>query len=419
MAKRDAERWTDKEIEALPPPAAGAKITYDGALSGFGIRVTAAGARSFILNYRHAGRERRLTIGSYPTWKGAAARKRAKELRQQIDRGEDPLAERDEERASRTVADLWAMYEADCLPARRDTTKTEYKRQAAQHIIPRLGKLKVREVTREDVAALHREIAKTHPYMANRVLALLSVMFNLAIEREMRTDNPCVRVPKAPEEKRETFLAPAEIARLSDALAAHPEKISAAAIRFLMLTGARRNEALAAKWPEFDLAAGVWTKPSTNTKQKRVHRVPLSAAAAAVLTEMQAEAERMRREGIISPYVFPSGKRHSKTGTERGTDRLLEVRKTWASACKTAGLKGIRLHDLRHSFASALVSGGIGLPTIGAMLGHSQPRTTARYSHLYDSALRDAAERVGSLVTGNGKPAQGAEVVPLTAGRRA
>lgn len=406
MANRRQERWTIEAIEGLAPPAVGARITYDGVLPGFGIRVTAGGARSFILNYRHAGRERRLTIGSYPTWKATAARKRAEELRQRIDRGEDPLATRDTERAGRTVADLWTAFEVDHLPTRRATTAAEYKREAAQYIIPRLGRLQVSAVSREDVAALHREIAKTHPYMANRVLALLSVLFNLAIEREMRPDNPCVRVPKAPEEKRETFLCPAEFARLSNALAVHPEKVSAAAIRFLMLTGARRNEALAAKWSEFDLAAGVWTKPSTNTKQKRSHRVPLSVAGVAVLTEMQAEAAKMKKAGIITPYVFPSSKKTAEA--------LGEVRRTWASACKAAGLTGIRLHDLRHSFASALVSGGVGLTTIGAMLGHSQPRTTGRYAHLYDSTLRDAAERVGSIVTGGG--GSGADVVPTRGG---
>lgn len=308
------------------------------------------------------------------------------------------MGARDEARTAPTVADLWAAFEADHLPTRRPSTAGEYRRQAAQYILPRLGQHRVAAVKREDIAALHREIAKPHPYMANRVLALLSVMFNMAVEREMRADNPCARIPKAPEERRESFLSPDQIGRLAEALTTHPETISAAAIRFLMLTGARRNEALAAKWTEFDLTAGVWTKPSANTKQKRTHRVPLSGAAIAVLLEMQAEAARLRAEGTITPYVFPSAKRPAEA--------LGEVRRTWASVCKTVGLTGIRLHDLRHSFASALVSGGVGLPTIGAMLGHSQPRTTARYAHLYDDTLRDAAERVGAMV------------VPL-AGRRA
>jgi integrase len=386
-----AERWTDKEIAALPIPAAGAKIVYDGALPGFGVRTTASGARSFIFNYRHQGRERRLTIGSFPSWRGAAARKRAEDIRRQIDRGEDPLAERDEARAGRTVAELWAAFDRDHLPSRRASTAAEYRRQAKTYIIPKLGSLRVAAVRRENIAALHRDIARTHPYLANRVLALLSVMFSLAIEREMCEANPCARIPKAPEERREAFLTPAEIGRLAEALRAHPEKISAAAIRLLMLTGSRKSEVLAAKWSEFDLTSAVWTKPSSNTKQKRSHRVPLAAAAVAVLVEMQAEGERLRRDGILTPYVFPSIKRPA--------DALTEVRRTWAAACKTAGLRGIRLHDLRHSFASALVSGGVGLPAIGAMLGHSQPRTTARYAHLYDATLREAAERIGGMVT--------------------
>jgi integrase len=394
-----AVQLTDRVVKELPKPEQGNRVTYDAAVRGLGVRVTSAGARAWVLNYRAGGRERRLTIGDAGSWTVRAARERAKELRQQIDRGEDPLAERDEARTARTMAELWAAFESDHLPRRRASTAGEYRRQAAQYILPKLGRLKVSAVAREDVASLHREIARAHPYMANRVLALLSVLFNLAIEREMRGDNPCARIPKAPEERREAFLSPEQIGRLAEALAAHPEKVSAAAIRFLMLTGARRNEALAAKWAEFDLAAGVWTKPSTNTKQKRVHRVPLSAAAVAVLVEMQAEAERLRRDGIVSPYVFPSGKKPA--------EGLREVRGTWTAACKAAGLRGIRLHDLRHSFASALVSGGVGLPTIGAMLGHSQPRTTARYAHLYDDTLRDAAEKVGALV------------VPISAGRRA
>jgi integrase len=402
-----SERLVDKMVKELPAPAGGNKITYDADLAGFGCRVTAAGARSFILNYRHSGRERRLTIGSFPTWTVKQARARAEDLRRQVDRGEDPLAERDEDRAGCTVGDLWEMYKKDILPKRRETTAVEYQREATQYILPRLGRLKVAEVSREDVAALHREIEKAHPYQANRVLALVSVLFNLAVERELRTDNPCVRIPKAPEERRETFLSPVEIGKLIDALAAHPEKVSAAAIRFLALTGARRGEALAAKWSEFNLETGAWTKPSANTKQRRTHRVPLSGAAVAILKEMQAEGAKMRKDGILTPYVFPSSKRPAEA--------LTEVRRTWASACKTAGISSVRLHDLRHSFASALVSGGVGLPTIGAMLGHTQPKTTARYSHLYDSTLRDAAERVGSMATRTEKPS--AEVVPIAASR--
>lgn len=381
---------TDSLVRGLAPPATGNRIAYDDAIKGFGARITAAGAVSFVLNYRIAGRERRITIGSFPAWSVKAAREQAAELRRRVDMGNDPMAERDDLRTAPHMRDLWAAFEADHLDRRRPSTQTEYRRQANLYILPKLGARRVADIRREDVAALHREIAKVHPYQANRVLALLSVLFNLAIEREMRTDSPAVRIPKAPEEKRERFLNPAEITKLVAALDHHPEKISAAAIKFLLLTGARRGEALMATWAQFDLAAGVWTKPSSNTKQKRSHRVPLSDAAQAVLREMREEGDRLQRYGIITPYVFPSVKCPAEP--------LTEVRRTWASVCGTAGVQGVRLHDLRHSFASALVSGGVGLPTIGAMLGHSQPRTTARYAHLYDTTLRDAAERVGALV---------------------
>jgi integrase len=206
--------------------------------------------------------------------------------------------------------------------------------------------------------------------------------------------------------------------KLANALAAHPETTSANAIRLLMLTGARRGEALAATWSQFDLATGVWTKPSSHTKQKKSHRVPINAAAMALLTQMKAES--------TSEFLFPSPK-PSRDGTRKaGEEHLLDVKRTWQTVCETAGLgarleqkdasgkviKGedgkpltvwepnVRLHDLRHSFASVLASGGLSLQIVGALLGHSQPRTTARYAHLYDDVLRAATERVGAVVSG-------------------
>lgn len=427
---------TDRMVQELSAPAAGNRVTYDQDTTGLGVRVTAARRHVFVFRYRvkGTGTERMHTIGDAGHWQdgkwrpGAwslkAARKEAAALRQRVDQGNDPMGELHAQRTAPTVADLWDTFEAEWIPSKRPSTAAEYKRQAKQHILPELGRDTVVSITRDQIKALHKEIAKKHSYMANRVLALLSVMFNMAIEKKMRTDNPCARIEKKPEESRQTYLDPEQIGRLAEALTAHPEKISAAAIRLMLLTGCRRNEALASTWAEFDLKAGIWTKPSTNTKAKRQHRIPLSAAAVDVLKEMQAEATRMRKEGIITPYAFPSGK--------KAAEALGEVRRTWASACKAAGLgkmvaktdadgrpvidkdgkpavvweSTVRLHDLRHSFASALVSGGLNLPVIGQLLGHSQPRTTARYSHLYDDTLREAAEKISAIV------------VPMT-GRRA
>jgi integrase len=235
-------------------------------------------------------------------------------------------------------------------------------------------------------------------------------MFSLAVKWELRIDNPVKGIERAPEEKRERFLSPAEIVRLAEALAAHPEKTSANAIRLLLLTGARKSEVLTATWDQFDFAAASWTKPSAHTKQKKEHRVPLSAPALELLQQMRAEAdEELRRiqkldpGALLCPYVFPSlnGK------------PLTEIKRIWASICRKAAITGARIHDLRHTYASILASAGLGLPLIGALLGHTQAATTHRYAHLVDDALRAATERVGAVVTGG----KAAEIVPFGARR--
>ena len=376
-------RIADKLVRELGAPASGNRITYDDEIRGFGVRITASGARSFILNYRAAGRERRITVGGYPAWNVASARDRAKELRRMVDRGEDPMAERHAERAAPTMADLADRYLAEHGPRKRPKSLVEDKSLLRGIILPRLGKTRVEAVRRADITSLHREVSETAPIRANRALALLSKMFSLASEWEIRADNPCTGVTKNPEERRERYLAGAELIRLTGALAAHRDQSTANAIRLLLLTGARRGEVLAATWSQFDLEVGVWTKPSAATKQKKVHRVPLSAAAVTLLTEMRA--------GTAGPLLFPG----------RGTNAAqTDLKKSWAAICQAAQLENMRVHDLRHSYASILASAGMSLPVIGALLGHTQPATTARYSHLVDDALRAATEKVGALMTG-------------------
>ena len=402
------KRLSDRAVLALPAPAKGSTIAYDapnrgGAdwTAGFGVRVTAAGHRAFILNYRtRAGRERRLTIGSPPAWPLAAARAEAAVLRREIDAGGDPLADRKAGREGPTVADLADRFVADELPKRRASTRADYAGMIRLYIRPALGQLKIAEVCHADVEKLHRKIAEDAPYRANRTVAVLSRMFNLAIKWRMRADNPAKGIEHRPEEKRERYLSPAEIVRLAEALAARPGA-SANAIRLLLLTGARRGEALGATWEQFDLEAGVWTKPAASTKQNKLHRVPLSAPALQLLVDM--------REAITprpaSPFLFPGAE-----GKPQG-----DLKKFWASICKDAQLEGVRVHDLRHTYASVLASAGIGLHTIGALLGHSQPATTHRYAHLLDDPLRTAAERAGAIIEGGGagKPRDSAEIVPL------
>jgi integrase len=166
-------------------------------------------------------------------------------------------------------------------------------------------------------------------------------------------------------------------------------------VRLLLLTGARRGEVLSATWDQFDLTAGIWTKPSSHTKQKKEHRVPLSAPARQLLAEIKAKNWKP------SPYVFPG---------RAGDGPMNEIKKSWAALCKATDLRGVRLHDLRHTYASVLASAGLSLPVIGALLGHTQPGTTARYAHLFDDPLRAATERAAAIVTGKGDTG---EVVPL------
>jgi integrase len=389
-----AHRLTDAIVKALPTPERGNRITYDSDVKGFGCRVTAAGARGFVLNYRtRAGRERRYTIGAFPAWKTIAARTEAAEWLKRIDRGEDPLADLEAERAAPTVADLCARYQTDHLPKKRPSSQKSDRQMIERHILPALKHVRVATLTFSDVDGLHRKItAAGTPIRANRVIAVLSKMLSLAIRWGWRPDNPAKGIERNAENKRHRYLAPEELARLTAALAEHKDQQAANIIRLLLLTGARRGEVQAARWADIDLERGVWTKPGATTKQKTLHRVPLSDAAVQLLTGI--------RDGTdgAGEFVFPGPRGHRA-----------EIKQNWSAICEAAGIVGVRMHDLRHTYASVLASSGLSLPVIGALLGHTQPATTARYAHLFDDPLRAATERAAAIITG--KPS--ADVVPL------
>jgi integrase len=253
----------------------------------------------------------------------------------------------------------------------------------------------VASIEPEHVDALHRKITERGAtYTANRVLAVVSKMFSLAIRWRMRTDNPCKGIERNQEHKRRRYLSPAELERLTKALAEHRDQQAANMIRLLLLTGARRGELQAMKWADVDIDTGTWTKPGATTKTKTDHQVPLSAPAKQLLAGV--------KRGT-SEYVFP----------HNGSHRT-EIKDNWAAVCKAAGITGARIHDCRHTYASILASAGQSLPIIGALLGHTQPSTTARYAHFFDDPLRAATERVGAIVTD--QPT--AEVVPLRRRRK-
>jgi len=390
-----ALRLTDRTVRGLPVPAAGNRIFYDDAVTGFGCRVTAAGARAFVLNYRRRsdGLERRFTVGSFPEWSVAGAREEAKALRRAIDAGEDPVGDHREERQAPTINDLCDRYENEQLLKRRTSTQLDYKSMLSVHIRPALGRRKVATLAYSDVDALHREITKSSgPYRANRVIALVSKLCSLAVQWHWRNDNPCKGIERNDEAKRKRYLAGAELERLSTALAEHDDQDAADIFRLLLLTGARRGEVLPVRWADIDLETGVWTKPGATTKQRTDHIVPLNAPARQLLAG---------RAGNDSEYVFPG--RH-------GGHRI-EIKANWQRVCRAAKITDLRIHDLRHSYASILASSGVGLHAIGALLGHTQPQTTHRYAHLFDDHLRQATERVGEVVMPVSKPK--AKVTPI------
>jgi integrase len=404
MSKR--EHLTDTIVKRLPLPETGSKVHYEGgAVPGFGLCVTAAGSRSFILNYRtHSGRERRITIGGFPSWSVKSAREKAKEYRRLIDGGGDPLADTEAKRAAPTMAGLIERFEQEHLPRLRPASARMYSLILTNHIRPHFGAhTKVTDVTFADCDALHQKITKNgHRYAANRCKNVMGKMFKLAIRWGWRSDNPSSAVEMNHEPARKRYMSADELARLNAALTNYPNKQFVNVIRLLLLTGARRGEVRSMRWADIDLATGTWTKPARATKTKIDHTVPLSAPARQLLAGIF-EAQRV----APSEWVFPA-QRAAADG------HIIDVKYDWPKLCKLAGITGLRVHDLRHSFASQLASSGSSLPLIGSLLGHSQPATTARYAHLYQDPQRAAVEKVGAIFSG----APVAETVPLRPKRR-
>jgi integrase len=385
---------SQRSVAALRAPAQGthSKVWYDDELRGFGVRVSEAGVKAFILNYSIAGRERRCTIGRWPEWSADAARVEARRLRVEVDDGVDPLREQQIARGEPTLADLANDYiEQHALVKKREKSVHEDRRMLENIVKPKMGKLRVSAIDSTDVERLHNSLKSTK-YQANRVLALLSKMFTFAMKRKMRLDNPAKGIERFHEDKREVWLSREQLQALAVALDNYPEQDAADALRLLIVTGARPSEVIGATWPMFDLQRGIWNKPSHHVKEKDTEHTPLNPAALTILRRMA--------QNTTGIYLFP--------GRDPGTARTT-LRNAWKQVCKAAGLateytvKGkrgkllrrwkpnVRVYDLRHTFASHLVSRNWSLPLVGNLLGHVRPETTMRYAHVADAAARNAA----------------------------
>jgi integrase len=402
----DKIRLTKSSVEKLPVPLAGEALVWDRDLAGFGVRLAPTGRRTyFVYGRTRAGRQVKLKVGIH----GAITAERAREIATvelgKIAAGADPAAERSEAKTAEanrkaipTVAQLCERYMVEYARAEKRPRSADGDQSMIDRLVkPRLGGQRVTQIDKAQVQALHRSLRKT-PYQANRLLALLSKMFALAAgDWKLRDDNPVIGIKRFDEARRERYLDADELARLGDALRDHPHPVAAGAIRMLLLTGARKSEVLKMTWDEVEREPGTWVMPSAHNKNKRDFRVPLSPGALLVLDSMR----RYRKPD--DNHVFP--------GRAPGQP-LVEIRKTWEAVLRVAGIDDVRLHDLRHTFASLLVGGGASLPMIGAILGHTQPATTARYAHLADGPLRTATTRVSEQIDGIAS-GRSAEVIAL------
>jgi integrase len=404
------DKITKRSVDALKPASDGSEaVIWDTEVKGFGVRAQRGGSKSYIVHYRAGtGRGaplRKLTIGKHGSpWTPETARKEARRLLGLVEGGADPAAAKIARKEAPTIADLVERFFVEHAQAKRKaSTARMYRGLLDRIVLPALGKRKIVDVTRADIAKFHHE-NRTAPYQANLMRAMLSKMFNLAEVWGLRPDgsNPCRHVEKFRERKRERMLSPAELARLGDALAAFEgSPYAAGAVKLLVFTGARLGEVLGLRWDWIDFERGEARLPDSKSGAKTLHLPP---PALAVLADLP------RLEG--NPHVIVG----HKTGAA-----MVDLQTPWQAIRGAAGLDDVRLHDLRHAFASVAASSGMGLPIIGKMLGHTQAATTARYAHLASDPVKAAAAAVAGKIAaamGSGSAARkdDATVVPMRSG---
>ncbi|HZM08122.1 MAG TPA: tyrosine-type recombinase/integrase [Methylocella sp.] len=364
---------------------------WDDQLAGFGVKVLPSGRRKYVCKYRvgggREGRDRWYLIGTHGQLTCDQAREMAMQILSAVARGQDPQSDRMAAREAPTLSDLWNRYSTEHLPRKKPSSSIDDNQKARDYILPRLGRRKVTEITRADIYDLHRELAN-RPYQANRVLALLSKMLNLAEAWGYRPDgsNPCRHIEKYKEQARQRYLSNDELRRLGvvldelEATSAHGV-YAAAAIKLLLLTGARVNEVLQARWDWVDWDRNSIVLRDSKTGPKSLF---LSNPALVVLRNLSARPEAATSEFIIK------GRLPGKP--------LVNLAKPWKGLCRAAELDGVRIHDLRHTAASVGVGHGLSLPIIGRLLGHSQPQTTNRYAHVDGDPALLAINMIGETI---------------------
>jgi integrase len=372
-----------RTVEALEPQDRDVDH-YDEDLKGFGIRVRPSGRRTYFVMMRHRCVMRRFTIGSHGALTAEAARLKAKRIIFDLAIDKNPTEVQEAVRNSVTVRSLGDRFIEEYVPCHlKLSTQGEYKRCVDIFINPEIGTMKLVSVERTDIVKIHHQLRHI-PYQANRVLGVLSIMFNLAESWGLRPQfsNPCRGVKKFKEKKRERFLNREELRQLGETLRIEEEFAPSAVncIRLLLLTGRRLGEIQTLKWLYLDLDTCLAFLPDSKTGRKTLH---LGSVAVKLLKSIPSRKD--------NPYVI--------TRDIEG-QHLTDMQKPWRRIHRLADLPDVRLHDLRHTFASSGVAFGQGLPIIGQLLGHTQPQTTARYAHLAATPALEVADKISqSLAT--------------------
>ena len=374
-------KLTKRFIDSAKYDGSSQDIRWDDQLPGFGVRLYSTGRKSFVLSYRAQGRKHIMTIGAYGPLTLDQARKKARKHLAEVIDGGDPLESRQKAARGATMAVLCNDF-LKLYAKQRKKTWREDQRRIDRHILPNWGRIKIKSIKRSEITSFHTKLGETSPYEANRILALLSKMFEMAKQwgyLEENAPNPAQKIEKFPEEERDRWLNQEELPRLVKASDRDPNDYVRAAMWMYLLTGLRRSELLQLKWSDID--------PTRNeiklldTKAGRPHYVPLSLEAIKLLNTIP------RWDG--NPFIFPAAIKGKS---------LVNIGKPWGRIRKEANLEDVRLHDLRRTVGSWLAQSGKSLHLIGRVLGHSNASTTKIYARFAQDHVKSALEDHGKQI---------------------